>query len=85
MKADNSAVFTRTVLHGVGVMMARPWLESISELGDEVESGHEPPAFSKHFAALFMGKWDQFLIALPLEHEVMQRANEECCSPRIGG
>src|SRR6267154_1504012 len=39
----------RTMLRGVGVAMALPWLESLPVWGDE------PSAFPKRFAALFMG------------------------------
>src|SRR5207344_3424957 len=39
----------RTLLRGVGVAMALPWLESLSVWGSSA------PAFPKRFAALFMG------------------------------
>ena len=45
----------RTMLHGVGVAMALPWLESIPVWGDESTRGTGPAAFPKRFAALFMG------------------------------
>jgi hypothetical protein len=44
----------RTVLRGVGVTMALPWLESMSVWGDEPATGAGVPA-PKRFAALFMG------------------------------
>lgn len=42
----------RTVLRGVGVAMALPWLESIPVWADESGKSAQPP---KRFAALFMG------------------------------
>jgi len=49
----------RTFLRGTGVMMALPWLESLSVWGNEsATSGavnSAAPAFPKRFAALFMG------------------------------
>jgi hypothetical protein len=45
----------RTVLRGVGVAMALPWLESVPVWGAEVTRGDEPPPFPRRFAALFMG------------------------------
>ena len=42
----------RTVLRGVGVTMALPWLESLSPL---TASASAPAAFPKRFAVLFMG------------------------------
>ena len=56
-----ASIDRRTVLKGVGVAMALPWLESISVWGDETSSNEEsgksvqPPAFPQRFAALFMG------------------------------
>jgi hypothetical protein len=41
----------RTVLRGVGTVMALPWLESLPAWGEESAS----PDFPKRFAALFMG------------------------------
>jgi hypothetical protein len=53
---DNSPRVTRrTVLRGVGVAMALPWLESIPVWGDELVAAGVPPTFPKRFAALFMG------------------------------
>jgi len=45
----------RTVLRGVGVAMALPWLESVPVWSGETASGAAPAAFPKRFAALFMG------------------------------
>ena len=45
----------RTVLRGVGVAMALPWLESIPVWGDDRASDNETQAFPKRFAAMFMG------------------------------
>jgi hypothetical protein len=44
-------VSRRTVLHGAGVTMALPWLESLSAFADT----STPAAFPKRFAVLFMG------------------------------
>ena len=44
----------RTVLKGVGVTMALPWLESLPVWGGEPEAGGTP-ACPKRFAAIFMG------------------------------
>src|SRR6266576_5615316 len=52
MKAVDHPITRRTMLRGVGVTMALPWLESLSVWGDEPSGG---PAFPKRFAALFMG------------------------------
>lgn len=56
MSAHQTRINRRTMLHGVGVAMALPWLESIPVWGDE-ESGKsgQPTGFPKRFAALFMG------------------------------
>ena len=45
----------RTVLRGVGVTMALPWLESIPVWGESLGPAEVPQAFPKRFAALFMG------------------------------
>src|SRR5207302_6278874 len=50
MKAENARIDRRTLLRGVGVAMALPWLESLPVWG-----GEAPSAFPKRFAALFMG------------------------------
>jgi hypothetical protein len=55
MKSLGSRINRRTVLRGVGVAMALPWLESIPVWGDEPAAGDAPAAFPKRFAALFMG------------------------------
>jgi hypothetical protein len=43
----------RTLLRGVGVTMALPWLESLPSFGES--AGGKPAAAPKRFAALFMG------------------------------
>jgi Protein of unknown function (DUF1552) len=50
MPAEIARIDRRAVLRGAGVVMALPWLESISAWGEEA-----PKAFPKRFAALFMG------------------------------
>jgi hypothetical protein len=45
----------RTLLKGVGVTMALPWLESISGWGSEAASGLSPSVPPQRFAVLFMG------------------------------
>jgi len=55
MKAEVSRMNRRTVLRGIGVSMALPWLESIPVWGDEPAPGAAAQAFPKRFAALFMG------------------------------
>lgn len=50
---NNSRLSRRTLLYGVGVTMALPWLESIPVWGDEAKP--EEAALPKRFAALFMG------------------------------
>jgi len=45
----------RRFLHGVGVAMALPWLESIPVWGAEPAKDGAPGPFPKRFAALFMG------------------------------
>jgi hypothetical protein len=45
----------RTLLKGVGVTMALPWLEAIPLLGSQAASGAAPAAPPRRFAALFMG------------------------------
>jgi hypothetical protein len=42
----------RTILHGAGVAMALPWLESVPVFGAEPPAGGAP--YPKRFAALFM-------------------------------
>src|SRR5438309_1574720 len=55
MKAFDSPIDRRTLLRGVGVAMALPWLESLPVWGGEAASGSVPTVFPKRFAALFMG------------------------------
>ncbi len=50
MKPQSHKITRRTLLKGVGVTMALPWLESIPTFGREADSA--PP---QRFAALFMG------------------------------
>jgi hypothetical protein len=45
----------RTFLHGVGVTMALPWLESVNVWGAETPAAGSTKPFPKRFAALFMG------------------------------
>jgi hypothetical protein len=45
----------RTLLKGVGVTMALPWLESLSGWGAETASRPAGPAYPRRFAVLFMG------------------------------
>src|SRR5215475_5219892 len=45
----------RTLLKGVGVTMALPWLEAIPFASSQSVSGARPSAPPKRFAALFMG------------------------------
>ncbi len=49
MNVSNRAIDRRTMLRGVGVAIALPWLESLPVWG------RPAPAFPKRFAALFMG------------------------------
>jgi hypothetical protein len=55
MKANDSPIDRRTVLRGVGVAMALPWLESIPVWGGNAASHSVPSMFPKRFATLFMG------------------------------
>ena len=55
MTFHNSRISRRTLLRGVGVAMALPWLESLPVWGDEQAAGDAPNSFPKRFAALFMG------------------------------
>lgn len=55
MANHKSRVTRRTLLQGVGVAMALPWLESIPVWGEEAVLADQPEAFPKRFAALFMG------------------------------
>jgi hypothetical protein len=53
MALQPKTISRRTLLKGVGVTMALPWLESLPVRGDEAAG--KPPAPPKRFAALFMG------------------------------
>ena len=55
MQARSAAIDRRTVLRGVGVAMALPWLESLPVWGSQAEPANGAAAFPKRFAALFMG------------------------------
>jgi hypothetical protein len=55
MQAEQFKVNRRTVLRGVGVTMALPWLESLPVWGEEAVRDGAVQAFPKRFAALFMG------------------------------
>src|SRR5688572_21955465 len=54
MTMRNTSISRRTLLRGVGVTMALPWLESIPVWGDERSAAADAP-LPKRFAALFMG------------------------------
>jgi hypothetical protein len=51
---QSQQVSRRTFLHGAGVAMALPWLESIPVWGARSETSREPAAPPKRFATLFM-------------------------------
>jgi hypothetical protein len=55
MKAFDPRIDRRTMLRGVGVAIALPWLESMPVWGGEEASPGGGSAFPKRFAALFMG------------------------------
>jgi hypothetical protein len=55
IKSDANKISRRTLLKGVGVTMALPWLEAIPFSGIEAASGTAPAAPPQRFAALFMG------------------------------
>src|SRR5262245_9261151 len=55
MTRRSTQLSRRTLLRGVGVSMALPWLESIPVWGRELNADGESPEFPKRFAALFMG------------------------------
>jgi hypothetical protein len=55
MKTHPSTISRRTLLKGVGVTVALPWLEAIPFLGSAAAAGTPPAAAPKRFAALFMG------------------------------
>ena len=53
---NRPGVSRRMFLHGVGVTMALPWLESVPVWGaDPAPAADKPAASPKRFAALFMG------------------------------
>jgi len=55
MKTGGLHVSRRRFLHGVGVAMALPWLESIPVWGAAPAKNGTPGPFPRRFAALFMG------------------------------
>src|SRR6202795_2332537 len=55
MNSHLNAISRRTLLKGVGVTMALPWLESLPVWGSESASGTPASAPPMRFAALFMG------------------------------
>ena len=55
MNANAHKISRRTVLQGVGVTMALPWLESIPFFASESTSVTSAAAAPKRFAVLFMG------------------------------
>src|SRR5258708_825891 len=55
MESQSNKISRRTLLKGVGVTMALPWLESLPVWGSEIASGTPASAPPKRFAALFMG------------------------------
>jgi hypothetical protein len=55
MQTPRNTFSRRTLLKGIGVTMALPWLESISGWGSEVAASPAAAAHPKRFAVLFMG------------------------------
>jgi hypothetical protein len=55
MPAQSNPISRRTLLKGIGVTMALPWLESIPGWGSETASDTSTAAHPQRFAALFMG------------------------------
>jgi hypothetical protein len=55
MKPHAHPISRRTLLQGVGVTMALPWLESIPVWGTDSTSGKLPSVPPRRFAVLFMG------------------------------
>ena len=51
----NGSLSRRTVLRGIGVTMALPWLESIPAWGGTISQAGAPVSFPKRFAVMFMG------------------------------
>jgi hypothetical protein len=54
MRPQPHRISRRTLLKGLGVTMALPWLESVPVWGDEPTAA-SPRAYPRRFAALFMG------------------------------
>jgi hypothetical protein len=55
MRANTKRIDRRTVLRGVGIAVALPWLESLSVWGGDAAPNGVPATFPKRFATLFMG------------------------------
>ncbi len=55
MTGKRTQLNRRTVLRGVGVAMALPWMESLSVWGAESTPGSKANSCPRRFAALFMG------------------------------
>jgi hypothetical protein len=55
MNRNAHKITRRTLLKGVGVTMALPWLESLPVGGSEAAPSASPAAHPQRFAALFMG------------------------------
>jgi hypothetical protein len=55
MTAQPHKITRRTLLRGIGVTMALPWLESLSGWGSEAPSAAAAVQHPRRFAALFMG------------------------------
>jgi hypothetical protein len=55
MNSHLHKITRRTLLKGIGVTMALPWLEALPLGGSEPASSKSPSAPPKRFAALFMG------------------------------
>src|SRR5437762_10080437 len=55
MYYQTNKISRRTLLKGLGVTIALPWLESLPVWGSDAASGTSPAAPPQRFAALFMG------------------------------
>jgi hypothetical protein len=55
MQSPSHKISRRTLLKGIGVTIALPWLESLPVWGSDAASGTSPSAPLQRFAALFMG------------------------------
>jgi hypothetical protein len=55
MNAQSNTISRRTLLKGVGVTVALPWLESVPFFGSETAPGTPAAAPPRRFAVLFMG------------------------------